>query len=201
MPPMGDYPPPSSEDDYFSGMPDDGFTPAFGAGPDDVRFDARFDAPVAPTTPSVDLSKLPPPLALDAIGFAGDWPALASSLGLTGVAHQLAFNSELTELAGDTLSLSVPVPQYADAAQVAKLKTALAEKLGKPLEVRVAVGPARRTAAVLDAAARAERQREAEREIGADPFVQSLIRDFGASIVPGSVRPIAPDAEAGAGAH
>ena len=201
MPPMGDYPPPSSEDDYFSGMPDDGFTPAFGAGPDDVRLDARLDAPAAPTTPSVDLSKLPPPLALDAIGFTGDWPALASSLGLTGVAHQLAFNSELTELAGDTLSLSVPVPQYADAAQVAKLKTALAETLGKPLEVRVTVGPARRTAAVLDAAARAERQREAEREIGADPFVQSLIRDFGASIVPGSVKPLAPDAEAGAGAH
>ncbi|TAM50298.1 MAG: DNA polymerase III subunit gamma/tau [Paraburkholderia sp.] len=201
MPPMGDYPPPSSEDDYFSGMPDDGFTPAFGTGPDDVRLDARLDAPAAPTTPSVDLSKLPPPLALDAIGFTGDWPALAGSLGLTGVAHQLAFNSELTELAGDTLSLSVPVPQYADAAQVAKLKTALAEKLGKPVEVRVTVGPARRTAAVLDAAARAERQREAEREIGADPFVQSLIRDFGASIVPGSVRPIAPDAEAGAGAH
>jgi DNA polymerase-3 subunit gamma/tau len=62
----------------------------------------------------------------------------------------------------------------------------------------VSVGPARRTAAVLEAAARAERQREAEREIGADPFVQSLIRDFGASIVPGSVRPVTPDAEAGA---
>ena len=41
---------------------------------------------------------------------------------------------------------------------------------------------------------RAQRQQEAEREIGADPFVQSLIREFGASIVPGSIRPITPDA-------
>jgi len=201
MPPLDDYPPPSSEDDYFAGPPDDGFIPVFGVGPDDVRLDARFDAPAVPTTPAVDLSKLPPPIALDPVGFSGDWPALAGSLGLTGVAHQLAFNSELTELEGQTLSLSVPVPQYADAAQVAKLKAALAEKLGTAVDVRVVVGPARRTAAVLDAAARAERQREAERAIGSDPFVQSLIREFGASIVPGSVKPVLPDSEAGAGAR
>ena len=201
MPPLDDYPPPSSEDDYFAGPPDDGFIPVFGAGPDDVRLDTGTDSPPIPSTPSVDLSKLSPPIPLDALGFAGDWPALAAGLGLTGVAHQLAFNSELTELDGQTLALSVPVPQYADAAQVAKLKTALAEKLGRDVDVRVTVGPARRTAALLEAAARAERQREAEREIGADPFVQALIREFGASIVPGSVRPVAPDAEAGAGAH
>ncbi|MGN6319128.1 DNA polymerase III subunit gamma/tau, partial [Trinickia sp.] len=201
MPPADDYPPPSSEDDYFAGPPDDGYMPEFDRGPDDVRIDARFDAPAAPSTPAIDLSQLPPPIALGAVGFEGDWPALAGSLGLTGVAHQLAFNSELTGLDGESLMLSVPVPQYADAAQVAKLKTALAEKLGKTLDVRVTVGPARRTAAVLEAAARAERQRDAEREIGADPFVQSLIRDFGASIVPGSIKPILPDAEAGAAAR
>jgi DNA polymerase-3 subunit gamma/tau len=199
MPPLDDYPPPSSEDDYFAGPPDDGFVPVFGAGPDDVRLDGRFDAPAVPSTPAIDLSRLPPPIALDAIGFSGDWPVLACSLGLTGVAHQLAFNSELTELDGQALVLSVPVPQYADAAQVAKLKGALEEKLGKSIDVRVTVGPARRTAAVLEAAARAERQREAEREIGSDPFVQSLIREFGASIVPGSVKPVSP--EAGAGPH
>jgi DNA polymerase-3 subunit gamma/tau len=199
--PTDDYPPPSSEDDYFAGPPDDSFVPMFGAGADDMRFDARSDAPAVPSTPAIDLSQLPAPIALEGIGFHGDWPALAMGLGLTGVAHQLAFNSELTELEGETLVLSVPVPQYADAAQVAKLKAALAEKLGKSVDVRVAVGPARRTAAVLDAAARAERQREAEREMSADPFVQSLIREFGASIVPGSVKPVSPDAEAAAGAR
>ncbi|WP_206952324.1 DNA polymerase III subunit gamma/tau [Trinickia acidisoli] len=201
MPPLDDYPPPSSEDDYFAGSPDEGFAPAFGVGPDDVRLGARFEAPAVPATPAVDLSKLPAPIALNAVGFSGDWPALASSLALTGVAHQLAFNSELTGLDGQTFVLSVPVPQYADAVQVAKLKAALAEKLGQSVDVRVAVGPAHRTAAVLEAAARAERQRDAEREIGADPFVQSLIREFGASIVPDSVRPVSPDAEAGAAAR
>ena len=85
----------------------------------------------------------------------------------------------------------MPVPQYAEASQVAKLKAALADKLGRALEVSVTVGPARRTAAALDAAARAKRQLEAEQEIARDPFVQSLIRDFGASIVQGSIKPLA----------
>jgi DNA polymerase-3 subunit gamma/tau len=141
---------------------------------------------------------LPPPIALDALGFDGDWPALAASLPLTGIAYQLAFNSELTELAGNTLKLNVAVPQYAESSQVGKLKSALAEKLGKSVDLQVEVGTARRTAAALDAALRAARQREAERELNADPFVQSLIRDFGASIVPGSIRPTMPDEGAGA---
>ena len=167
---------------------------------DDARGDVgNADQAASQAAPAIDLATLPPSVLLDALGYAGDWPALAAELSLKGVAHQLAFNSELTMLEGETLKLAVPVPQYADSAQVAKLKAALDERLGRPVDVRVEVGPARRTAAAIEAAARAQRQREAEREIGADPFVRSLIRDFGASIVPGSIRPIAPDA--GAAAH
>jgi DNA polymerase-3 subunit gamma/tau len=140
---------------------------------------------------------LPPAIPLDAIGFQGDWPALAVALPLKGISYQLAFNSELMSLDGTTLKLNVPVPQYADAAQVAKLKAALAERLGKTVDVQVEVGAARRTAAAVDAAFRAQRQQDAEREIRQDPFVQSLLRDFGASIVPDSIRPIAPDAAQG----
>ncbi|WP_206998188.1 DNA polymerase III subunit gamma/tau [Trinickia mobilis] len=191
--PLDDYVPASAEDAYFA-QPDDGFVPAFDGGRDDRRIEPK--APQAAA--SADTRPMPPPIPLDAIGFDGDWPALAAGLPLKGISYQLAFNSELTALEGSTLKLSVPVPQYAESLQVAKLKAALAEKLGNPVDVQVEVGPARRTAAALDAAARAERQREAEREIGADPFVQSLIREFGASIVPGSIRPIAPDAGAGA---
>jgi len=187
MPP-DDFVPLSAEDDYF-GPPDDGYMPVFDAGPDDVRVPAA-----APASAPVDTRPLPPAVPLDAIGFNGDWPALAVGLPLKGISYQLAFNSELMALEGGTLKLNVPVPQYAEASQVAKLKIVLAERLGKEVDVLVEVGPARRTAAAFDAAARAQRQKEAEREIGSDPFVQSLIRDFGASIVPGSIKPIAPDA-------
>jgi DNA polymerase III subunit gamma/tau len=191
--PPDDYVPLGADDAYFA-PPDDGFVPAFDSEP----AAARAAAPAAtPAAAVVDVSKLPPGIALDPIGFAGDWPALAATLALKGISYQLAFNSELTALDGTLLKLSVPVPQYAEASQVAKLKAALAERLGKTLDVTVEVGPARRTAAALDAAARAERQRDAEREIGADPFVQQLIREFGASIVPGSIRPLAPEAAAG----
>ncbi|UXU86418.1 DNA polymerase III subunit gamma/tau [Burkholderia sp. S-53] len=197
-PPWEDIPPddyvPLSADEMF-GAPDDGFVPVFDSGPDDVRVPPT-PAEARPAAP-VDTRPLPPAIALDPVGFDGEWPALAARLPLKGVAYQLAFNSELTAVDATTLKLSVPVPQYADAAQVAKLKAALADALGKPVEVAVEVGPARRTAAALDAAARAARQREAEQEIHGDPFVQQLVRDFGARIVEGSVRPLADSAPDG----
>jgi DNA polymerase-3 subunit gamma/tau len=184
MPP-DDYQPASAEDAYFM-PPDDGFVPAFDSGPDDLRFNAT-----STPAPKADTRPLPPAIPLDAIGVKGDWPALAVDLPLKGISYQLAFNSELTACDATSISLSVPVPQYAEVSQVAKLKTALADKLGRALEVSVTVGPARRTAAALDAALRAKRQQEAEHEIAQDPFVQSLIRDFGASIVQGSIKPLA----------
>ncbi|WP_433692905.1 DNA polymerase III subunit gamma/tau [Paraburkholderia phenoliruptrix] len=186
--PPDDYMPLSASDDGYYGPPDDNFMPVFDSGPDDVR----VNAPAA--APAVDQRPLPPAVPLDPLGFTGDWPALAVDLPLKGISYQLAFNSELMALEGTTLKLNVPVPQYAETSQVAKLKAALAEKLGQNVDVVVEVGPARRTAAAHDAAMRAQRQQEAEREISADPFVQSLIREFGASIVPGSIRPITPDA-------
>ncbi|MDN7927956.1 DNA polymerase III subunit gamma/tau C-terminal domain-containing protein, partial [Burkholderia vietnamiensis] len=199
-PPWEDIPPdeyvPLSADEMFGAAADDGFVPVFDSGPDDLRI-APKPAEARPLAP-VDARPLPPAIALDAIGFDGEWPALAARLPLKGVAYQLAFNSELTAVDATTLKLSVPVPQYADAAQVTKLKAALADALGKPVEVLVEVGPARRTAAALDAAARAARQREAEQEIHGDPFVQQLMREFGARIVDGSVRPLADAAPDGA---
>ncbi|WP_420209897.1 DNA polymerase III subunit gamma/tau [Burkholderia aenigmatica] len=198
-PPWEDIPPddyvPLSADEMFGGPPDDGFVPVFDSGPDDVRVMPQ-PADTRPSAPA-DTRPLPPAIALDPVGFDGEWPALAARLPLKGVAYQLAFNSELTAVDATTLKLSVPVPQYADAAQVAKLKAALADALGKPVEVAVEVGPARRTAAALDAAARAARQREAEQEIHGDPFVQQLVREFGARIVEGSVRPLADAAPDG----
>ena len=142
-PPWEDIPPddyvPLSADEMFGGPPGDGFVPVFDSGPDDVRVTPR-PAETRPSAP-VDTRPLPPAIALDPVGFDGEWPALAARLPLKGVAYQLAFNSELTAVDATTLKLSVPVPQYADAAQVAKLKAALADALGKPVEVAVEVRP------------------------------------------------------------
>jgi DNA polymerase-3 subunit gamma/tau len=45
--------------------------------------------------------------------------------------------------------------------------------------------PGRRNAQAV-----AEKMREAEAVIQADPFVQAMMRDFGAKIVPGSIKPV-----------
>ena len=49
----------------------------------------------------------------------------------------------------------------------------------------VSDSPARR-----NAHAAAERQKAAEQIILADPFVQQMMRDFGAKIVPGTIKPL-----------
>jgi len=48
----------------------------------------------------------------------------------------------------------------------------------------------RQTAHAKAQADRAARQREAEQAMQSDPFVQTLMREFGATIVPGSIKPI-----------
>jgi DNA polymerase-3 subunit gamma/tau len=50
---------------------------------------------------------------------------------------------------------------------------------------RVTDCPARRNTAASE-----EKQRAAEKVILDDPFVQTMMRDFGAKIVPGSIKPI-----------
>ena len=54
------------------------------------------------------------------------------------------------------------------------------------------IGPVNDTPARRNAAAQVERQRVAEELIHSDPFVQDMIRDWGAKIVPGSIKPLAP---------
>jgi len=136
--------------------------------------------PATPPATQVDLSPL---------GFSGYWPALAALLPLKGLAQQLAHQSELIGLDGQTLKLRVAA-SLADAVQIAKLKTALIEHLGRPVSLDVVAGVAAWSAALVDGAERAVRQREAEQVIAEDIFVQALIRDFDANIVRGSIRPI-----------
>jgi DNA polymerase-3 subunit gamma/tau len=51
------------------------------------------------------------------------------------------------------------------------------------------IGPVWYTASAEAKAERERRQLEAEAMVDADPFVQSMVRQFNAFVVPGSVRP------------
>ncbi|CAG7602875.1 DNA polymerase III subunit gamma/tau [Candidatus Vallotia tarda] len=137
-----------------------------------------------PAVPAMSLN------ALSALGYDGDWPTLAISLPLRGIACQLALHSELVACNHNELILNVSIPQYADVVHVKKLKAAIKLVLGRPVHVAVSVGPTRQTAAAVEDKLRAQQQLKAEQEINSDPFVQTLIREFSATIVLGSIRPL-----------
>ena len=150
---------------------------------------AQMRAPAAPPHAYV-VTPVP------SIGWDGNWPALAASLPLRGVAQQLALQTELIECIAHeqaaTFRLRVPVDTLRASGNSEKLTAALQEHFP---QVRVAldteIGPTWYTAAAEAKAAREERQRQAEALVAADPFVQAMERTFGAFVVPGSVKPAA----------
>ena len=76
-----------------------------------------------------------------------------------------------------------------------KLQAALQTAQADPaLRLIVTIGAVSDTPARRNAAALAERQRAAEALIQNDPFVQEMVRDWGAKIVPGSIRSVSSPA-------
>lgn len=143
-------------------------------------------------------SKAPYPYVVtpvDAIGWDGNWPALAASLPLRGVAQQLAFQTELIECVADggsaTFRLRVPVDTLRASGNSEKLCAALQECFPSlRVNVDTEIAPVWYTASAEAKARRERLQREAEATVEADPFVQDMARTFDAFVVPGSVRPL-----------
>jgi DNA polymerase-3 subunit gamma/tau len=130
-----------------------------------------------------------------AIGWDGNWPALAASLPLRGVAQQLAFQTELIGCTSDgssaTFRLRVPVDTLRASGNSEKLCAALQERFpAVRVNIDTEIGPVWYTASAEAKARREQLQREAEETVGADPFIQALEQTFDAFVVPGSVRPI-----------
>ena len=60
--------------------------------------------------------------------------------------------------------------------------------IGQSVRLSIEIGPASDTPAKRIAAAAAEKQRKAQEIITQDDYVQKLMRDFGAKIVPNSIQ-------------
>lgn len=147
-------------------------------------------AHVSPISPQQPAAFEPVP----ALNWDGNWPQLAAQLPVRGVAQQLAQQSELIKCGnvGDQVQfqLRVPIETLCSAASVDKLAAVLSDHFGKPVRIATELGAVQQTANAQAEAQRATRQREAEQSMHEDPFVQTLIREFGATIVPGSIKPI-----------
>ncbi len=148
----------------------------------------------APTSAAPARPFIPQPV--DSLKWDGNWPLLAAALPVRGVAQQLAQQSELLKCgpAADSnaiqFELQVAVETLLAAGSVEKLTAALTEHFGQPIRVSTRLGAVQHTANAQAQADRAERQREAEQSMQEDPFVQKLMRELGATIVPGTVRPV-----------
>jgi DNA polymerase-3 subunit gamma/tau len=123
-----------------------------------------------------------------------DWPVVVRKLELRGVAQQLATQSELLSVQEDDvvikIELRIPVDTLLSAGSTEKLATALTGYLNKKVSITTEIGVVHQTAHAASLAEQAERLQQAEQTLESDPFVQTLKREFGATIVPGSVRPI-----------
>ena len=131
---------------------------------------------------------------LPAAAGAIDWPALVRQLPLKGVVQQLATQSELlgSEEAEHVhiMRLRVPVETLLSAGSADKLAAALSSYFEKTVKLETEIGNVTRTAHAASVAEQARRQQLAEQTLNEDPFVQTLIREFGATIVPGSIKPV-----------
>jgi len=149
-------------------------------------------APVA--SPAPEPAPAPPPLARDAHGLPA-WEALIAQAGLRGPLGMLAQNAVLRGREGQTLVLALDAVHMHMAVEpmVSQMAERIGQALGESIRLRFVTseqGVAAQTPAARAAQAREVAQSTAEQAIEDDPLVQSLKRDFGARVVPQSVKPI-----------
>jgi len=152
----------------------------------------------APTpTPTPAITAAPPPAAgTSPLGDA--WAELVNRMVaadmVAALARELALQSELRSQADGIWTLRVERESLNQVAAREKLQLALQAALpGQPApQLLVELGPVLDTPARRNAAAQIERQRQAEETIENDPLVQDMVRQWGARVVPGSIKPLAP---------
>ena len=165
---------------------------------------AEINRPAAPAVISAPAASRSAPIAIQPtphvlqpipeLNWDGNWPLLAAALPVRGVAQQLAQQSEFVKYDNSggafQFCLRVAVETLLSAGSPDKLATALTEHFGQPIRLQTDIGAVQHTANAKLIAEREERQRKAEETMHGDPFVQTLMREFGATIVPGSIKPI-----------
>ncbi len=116
---------------------------------------------------------------------------LVATEAVAALTRELALQSQLCARSGEVWQLRVERESLSQSAAREKLQLALQTALEDgAIQISVEIGPVTDSPARRNAAALAERQRVAEEMIHADPFVQDMIRNWGAKIVPGSIKPI-----------
>ena len=116
---------------------------------------------------------------------------LVAAEAVVALTRELALQSELLSRIGGVWTLRVERESLTQSASREKLQAALQAAMpGETLTLVLEMGPVTDTPAKRNTAASIERQRAAEETIQNDPFVQEMMRDWGAKIVSGSIKPM-----------
>ena len=187
--PMGrdDEPPP--DDDYVE--PDVDIDPASYAYLDELAHESVGDAePVEPE---------PTPAAMPATGLALEWLEMFPGLPISGMTGSIAANCTLMGKEGDHWLLHLDPAHSAlfNSTQQRRLNDALNQFTGRTINLSIElIKPEQETPAQAASRLRAERQRQAEASIHADPFIQQMLQQFGAMIREDTIKPVdAPAAQ------
>ena len=162
-------------------------------------------APVLETTPPPATALTPPQPTVAATpapiedsstptitrAFDGNWRALVDRLKL-GLARALAQNCELASFDEEHIAFSVPPSQkhLLNMGYEEKLRSAVEQHFGRKIKMTFSLGGSGNTPAQLMSQEKAALQADAEDAIHNDGFVQALIKDFGAQIIPSSIKPL-----------
>ena len=114
---------------------------------------------------------------------------LVAGDAITALVRELALQSQLVARDTDQWILRVERESLNQPASRERLAATL-QAAGYPVQLAVEIGRVTDSPARRNTAAAAEKLLAAERTIFEDPFVQQMMRDFGAKIVPGSIKPV-----------
>ena len=158
---------------------------------------AREQLPPRPSEPPPPQAGAAAPIALP--DDPSQWPATVTALKLTGMAAQLAAQTEWVSLRGNALTLALPVSHkhLADKTYADKLKAALEAATGRKLLLAFEVGDATSgSLAARERKARQEAHAQGEQAFREEPFVRDLVARFDATVKSDTITPIRGDTPA-----
>jgi len=138
--------------------------------------------------PTADEGPAPAPVGADD---PADWHGFVVRLGLKGMAAQLADNCVFGAWDGSLLSLRLDPACSGLLGSLAerRLQDAVSDKLGRPVRLELTVdAAATETPAQRGAREKQARQVAIEDDVARDPLVLAMQENFGAEIVPDSIR-------------
>ncbi|MGQ2966350.1 DNA polymerase III subunit gamma/tau [Methylophilus sp.] len=160
---------------------------------------ALVHPPVVESTPIAEPALAQPaatsetPSEGTALQWDGNWRTLVENhLSKLGLVRALAQNCELVSYDADTMVLRIgdAHKHLASTNYLDKLNSALNSHFGRRIKLTIQVGQEANTPARQMAVERAELQDQAKDAILSDHFVQGLMQEMGATIVPNSIKPL-----------